>query len=636
MADEEIVAGIKQVKDEIVQQRNDGSQQTSQLSETINNLRTENNEKSDNLVNTLTSTIQRTEQETTSELAVQRSDHAFLRESGIANVDDEVSGLRGDLSEDNTSRKTLLQRIAAWVNPDMQGSKDRERDVENKLNFDKQLKFFANMSKSLKGMVVKPLRATTAGIWTFLKGLAMGGVVLAILNFLDSETWKEMQKSIAEDLPRMLEELKEAFFGKEGGFINGLKKLAEILGFDEKDAENLKFIKDHWGKIAIGLIALAAITPAILFGGAWRLGRWIFIAPLAALFAKLAGLPGAMASGGLGTALKPPARPVPGVTPRTFTAGGQQYQVGPAPQPPPGTVGPTRPIVTPVSPGLAQAMGSAGVSPAIQAKGESRLNPQGGWQKFMERMKFSGQTAKWIGRLAKGAGLGMLGWNLWDIWKPDSKVEDKVKATVGQLVGYRAAVAGAMLAGGAIAAGGFPLWATIGGSVLAGGAAFYAGDMIGQYLYEMLFGKPQSGKSKTFAEGVKAQDAAENLGIGTEMGAAVPPMATAKMPSPVKLAAAVPTSGFEGAMDMPTAIGSAGTDTLGVTPLPTSGAAVAAAGTGLNAASRAATSSIATGGGAPIVNAPNIVNNNQSSTTVESKKIANASGILHALNYAYG
>ena len=149
MADEEIVAGIKQVKDEIVQQRNDGSQQTSQLSETINNLRTENSQKSDNLVNTLTSTIQRTEQETTSELSVQRADHAFLRESGIADVNDEVSGLRGDLSEDNTSRKTLLQRIAAWVNPDMQGSKDRERDVENKLNFDKQLKFFANMSKSL-------------------------------------------------------------------------------------------------------------------------------------------------------------------------------------------------------------------------------------------------------------------------------------------------------------------------------------------------------------------------------------------------------------------------------------------------------------------------------------------------------
>jgi len=152
----------------------------------------------------------------------------------------------------------------------------------------------------------------------------------------------------------------------------------------------------------------------------------------------------------------------------------------------------------------------------------------------------------------------------------------------------------------------------------------------------MLFGKPQSGKSKTWAKGIEAQDAAENLGIGTDMGAAVPPMATAKMPSPVKLAAAVPTSGFEGAMDMPTAIGSAGNDTLGVTPAPTSGAAVAAAGTQLNTASRAATSSIATGGGAPIVNAPNIVNTTTSNTTVESKKISNASGILHALNYAYG
>ena len=81
--------------------------------------------------------------------------------------------------------------------------------------------------------------------------------------------------------------------------------------------------------------------------------------------------------------------------------------------------------------------------------------------------------------------------------------------------------------------------------------------------------------------------------------------------------------------------GGAGDDTLGVTPLPTSGNAINTAGTQLNTASRAATST-AMGDTTPIVSAPNIVNNNQSNTTIAAKPIANTSGVLHALNYAYG
>ena len=54
-----------------------------------------------------------------------------------------------------------------------------------------------------------------------------------------------MQKSIAEDLPRMLRELKEAFFGEEGGFLAGLKKLAEIFGLIDKDGEKNDVMIDY-------------------------------------------------------------------------------------------------------------------------------------------------------------------------------------------------------------------------------------------------------------------------------------------------------------------------------------------------------------------------------------------------------
>ena len=162
MADEEIVSGLKQVKDEITRQREDDSKQTGQLAESINKLRAESNQKSDGIVGTLTSSLEKNAAEVASEFIIQRADHRWQKEAGITEVDDKVDELHGTVRGGNVERKSLLQRIAAWVNPDMQGSKDRERDTENKLNFDKQLKFFANMSKSHKGMVVKPLRATTA------------------------------------------------------------------------------------------------------------------------------------------------------------------------------------------------------------------------------------------------------------------------------------------------------------------------------------------------------------------------------------------------------------------------------------------------------------------------------------------
>ena len=212
MADEEIVSGLSKVENQIVRQREDDAKQTSRLAESIDKLRSESNQKSDGIVGTLTSSLEKNAAEVASEFIIQRADHRWQKEAGITEVDDKVDELHGTIRGGNVERKSLLQRIAAWINPDMQGSKDRERDLENKANTNKQTDFFARMAKSLDGMVVRPIRTTAAGIWTFLKGLAFGGALLALLNFLDGETWKNWQKWIVEKLPKKTSNNKGCFY----------------------------------------------------------------------------------------------------------------------------------------------------------------------------------------------------------------------------------------------------------------------------------------------------------------------------------------------------------------------------------------------------------------------------------------
>ena len=204
MADEEIVSGLKRVENQVVQHRQDDSGQTNQLNDTINNLRIENSKKSDNLANVITTGLERNASELASDRAIQEENQSFLRESGVTRIDDKIDDLTSETASANTEQRTFLQRIATFVNPNMQGSKDRERDVENKLRFDTQLKFFKNLAKSLKDMVVSPIRATASTISTFMKSLAFGGALLALLAFLDSDMWKDWQKNIVEELPKKL------------------------------------------------------------------------------------------------------------------------------------------------------------------------------------------------------------------------------------------------------------------------------------------------------------------------------------------------------------------------------------------------------------------------------------------------
>ena len=273
MADEEIVSGLKNVENQIARNREDVNEQTRTLNDSINKLRAESNRESSGLVDTLTTSLKDNAAEVASEFIVQARDHRWQEQKRIDQVDDEViksrdraelsaiqtqshlkqidQGIQGiDPGPADEQQTGLLQRIAAFVNPDMMGSKDREKDLENKLRFETQLKWFKSMANSLTNLIPKPIRMASTGILTFLKGLAIGGALLALLDFLDSTTWKNWQKIIAdklgpmlddliagfEKLPERLEKVKKAF-GE--GFFQGIDELGVQLGLWDKGIKKL-------------------------------------------------------------------------------------------------------------------------------------------------------------------------------------------------------------------------------------------------------------------------------------------------------------------------------------------------------------------------------------------------------------
>jgi len=673
MADEEVVAGLKQVKDEITRQREDDSKQTGQLAESINKLRAESNQKSDGIVGTLTTSFKDNAAEVTAGFILQRKDHAFIQEKRMDKVDDEVEELHTTVKGGNTERKSLLQRIAAWVDPNMQGSQDRERDVENKLNFKKQTDFFARMAKSLDGMVVRPIRTTAAGIWTFLKGLAFGGALLALLNFLDGDTWKDWQEWVVERLPKKVEQLKNIFKAiMDGDFMKAFEEIGEMLGLWSKDLDPSKtsawdFFKQNITAFLLAIGALALVfAPKLALMSALKLAYlagtgWLFVAPVVALFKALGKLPGAAktALGNIGKAAKALAPPAKGTV--GFSSGGQRYQATPVPAQGPQTQAqlttgqrPTYVKVTPVGrPGSGG--GGGAVTPAVQAAGEARINPQNAWQALAAKFGAAGPMFRYATKFLRGAGATLLGWNLYKIWLDNTggfpnegdaplNTTQQLNETIVQLGAFNAAtLVGSLVSGGVIAAGVGP-WGALAAALAVGGAAFFGAETGLRPLVEELFGTGSDKKRARdwVSKGLDAEEAAK-VGVGTDTsvldGAS---KAVPNVPDAIKSrmgggrfrsSSAVPTpaeSAFKLAQATSPVIRTpspaAAVTKTAVTP--TSGAAVAAAGTGLNAASRAATNATTGDMTPPIVSTNNQQINHNSHIQVAAKEMTHPSPIV--------
>jgi hypothetical protein len=606
MADEEIVAGLNKVENQIVRQREDGSKQTGQLTESINKLRSENNQKSDGIVGTLTSSLEDNASEIAAGFVLQSKHHSFLKDKGMDKVDDEVLGLRSDLSGDNDEQKSLLQRIAQWVNPDMQGSKDRERDLENKLNFNKQTEFFANMTKSLAGMVVKPIRATAAGIWTFLKGLAFGGALLGLLNFLDGDTWKDWQKWIIDVLPGKIIKIKDAF-GE--GFFTGLTELAVQLGLWDKGIKGISMSNTGIAAIIVSIgIGLA------IFGKMFKGIRAAMVAAGIMAPAAMAAAPGA----GLLGKPEPAKGTIPGErgqpARQVVQSAAGKWTIAGAGGVPTVNMVPTADIekikvTAPVIPAGGSGAGKAGLA---------------------NRAKFILRKIPWIGHFLAIK-------ELLNIVESDMPTDKKIAGIAGLVSG-------------------------LGGSILGGIAGAFVGAPIGLGLFSWLTGALGSGvgaflgfnfaqqTGTAFAEyilgeSITAYDDVKGSWKGMlGMGSDTPPATTAN-PS--------------GASGTPTYDGGAGNDTLGagtwsaklmkaggtpmpraapgranITPTPTPDRGSAMTDWSATKSAQAYNGGGAGGGSTNVIAPSNTVNNNQSSTTVTSKSLSNPSPLLNAVNFA--
>ena len=100
---------------------------------------------------------------------------------------------------------------------------------------EKQSGLLKNISKGMTGLWEKSkekIKGAGKGIMTILKGVAIGGMLLAVIAFLNSPYWEKTKKIIVEDVLPVLEDFWE-------------------------------FLKDHWGKILVGIVAVKAVLLTI-------------------------------------------------------------------------------------------------------------------------------------------------------------------------------------------------------------------------------------------------------------------------------------------------------------------------------------------------------------------------------------
>jgi hypothetical protein len=563
-----------------------------------------------------------------------------------------------------------------------QGSKERERDIENKLNRKKQTDFFSSMAKSLSKLIPKPIRMASAGILTFLKSVAIGGALLALLAFLDSDTWKDWQEIIKKKLVPGL-----------NAMIKWFSDFATDLGewFSAEDGKEkkslLKIFTDNWEAFSIALLALAVLTPGLFFKGVYLAGKWLFVAPLMALGKALLGLvgiggvvagisgAGALTAGG---AAARAAHVGGGKLPKIgakFEQGGKKYTF----RADSSGGGFVQTSGTPET-GKGKPASSAVEKAGRAAKG---LDGAGRWNKLIS--KFSGlkKIAAIGGRFAAPVAIALTGWEVYNILMGGGTMADKIKATgkaLGEFVGT-AGLAAMGAAIGGVAGSSFPIIGTILGTIAGGAVGYFGGGWAGERIAELMLGDEKAVAPK-LERLANVQTEMSDIGVGgtplTDVGGSpmkVPKADVGGSPMKVSMADMGNTANAmtlgNGGGDI-SLMGGAGVDTLamtssvtdwtdgpsssGATGMPTisSTAPINIISTGSinilstpkrdgnNLMARAAEKSAITNAamqsnvpGTPIVNAPNIVNNNQSNTTVASKSLTHPSPLLNAVNFAY-
>jgi chemotaxis protein histidine kinase CheA len=114
----------------------------------------------------------------------------------------------------------------------------------------------------IAGMWASSKKVLIGGAKALLSTLAIGGLLIALGLFLQSDTFKKLSEYISGTIIPKAKELSDAFFGEKGGIGAGFSKLAEIFAPEGSFLIRLGLLTAKWtGKAAIMLI-LSPLTLA--------------------------------------------------------------------------------------------------------------------------------------------------------------------------------------------------------------------------------------------------------------------------------------------------------------------------------------------------------------------------------------
>jgi hypothetical protein len=146
------------------------------------------------------------------------------------------------------------------------GGAAAKEDAQEKASADKKnqnlLGKIAGGVTGMFGKMGEKVKGAGKGIWAMLKGTLLAGLMLALLAFLESDTWKSMKETIVK---KLVPKLKEFWTKTLKPFIDNL-----LIFFKDPSWENFKNIFDVENPLGLvmGLAGIAALlAPGLLFKG---------------------------------------------------------------------------------------------------------------------------------------------------------------------------------------------------------------------------------------------------------------------------------------------------------------------------------------------------------------------------------
>ena len=164
---------------------------------------------------------------------------------------------------------------------DISAAAQKEIDDERTKLQEKNQGLLGKIAGGLGGLLEQgkqKIKDAAGGAFKFIKGLAIAGLALAVVAFLNSPAWVETKKYIVDTLVPTLKRFYNAFFGPKGGFMNGIN---ELFG----DESGIGSIVLGIGTVVTALAAFKVLTIALKMVKGFKIIQAGFISMQAAMAA---------------------------------------------------------------------------------------------------------------------------------------------------------------------------------------------------------------------------------------------------------------------------------------------------------------------------------------------------------------